>query len=251
MFLIFFFIVGLIVGSFLNVVIFRLKQEKKLNGRSLCLNCKQQLKWYHNIPVLAFIFLRGRCAYCRGPISWQYPLVELASGVLFTLGYYIFYPNLEHAVVFALFSSFLITLFVFDLRWYMLPDAITLPAIVVAFAANIYIDKSWLWLMLSAAIGASWFAVQYWVSKGKWVGDGDIRLGALVGAMVASWQGLLIVFFLSYVSGAVVGVILMAAGKKQLSSHLPFGTFLTVATLITLFWGEKIWQWYVGLLMLN
>ncbi|MFH1112196.1 MAG: prepilin peptidase [Patescibacteria group bacterium] len=272
---VFFFLFGLILGSFFNVIILRLVREKNILGRSRCLDCGIQLKWYDNIPLLSFIFLKGKCRYCARPISWQYPLVELASGLLWLVGYLVIARSVSDEAIltfgqgitspvfgwaamtpeqwlavmtFGIFSSILLILFVFDLRWYILPDIITIPAIVVALIINLMLGKDWLWLIISAVAGAVWFLLQYVLSRGKWVGSGDIRLGALIGAMLGSWQGLLIALFLAYLSGSVVAMVLVAIKKKGWKSQLPFGAFLTIATVITLLWGTQLWDWYLGLL---
>jgi prepilin signal peptidase PulO-like enzyme (type II secretory pathway) len=271
----FIFIFGLCIGSFLNVVILRIKDGKSLRGRSQCPACGQQLRWYHNIPIFSFLFLHGRCAFCKAKISWQYPLVELVSGFLWLIGYWHVIANPDfyqgeaiskmatgiaslalamtlvpwlQVLTFGVFASFLLVLFVFDLRWYILPDEITLPAIAVALALNLILGKNWQALLLATALGAVWFGAQYLISRGKWVGDGDIRLGALIGVMMASWQGLLVVFFIAYILGSLVGVGLILARRRNMSSQLPFGTFLAVAAIIGLLWGQNLWDWYWGIL---
>ncbi|MFH1867264.1 MAG: prepilin peptidase [Patescibacteria group bacterium] len=275
-FAIFFFLFGLALGSFINVVILRLAEGKSIRGRSRCPKCSRQLLWYENIPLLSFIFLRGKCRSCHSAISWQYPLVELASGILWLMSYLviashaggrgeaILYSGQGIAsslsllamtqaewlgvITFGVFSSFLLILFVFDFRWYILPDAITIPAIIVALVLNLILGKDWPWLLGATALGALWFGLQYFVSRGKWVGSGDIRLGALMGAMLASWHGLLLTLMLSYIVGSLVAVVLLLLKKKGWKSELPFGAFLTAATTVTLLWGEVIWDWYLGLL---
>jgi len=277
-----FFLLGLALGSFFNVVILRLVAEQSISGRSHCPHCGTQLKWYDNIPLLSFIWLRGRCHYCHKHISWQYPLVELAAGLLWLVGYLVIASGSEAlsyssqgiassstwlglamtwggglamtpagwlaVITFGIFASFLLILFVFDLRWYILPDVITLSGLVAALALNFYLGKDWRWLVGATILGAAWFGFQYAVSRGKWVGSGDIRLGALIGAMLASWQGLVMALFGAYLLGSVVAIPLLVLKKKGLKSELPFGTFLTLTTLTALLWGDQIWQWYILLL---
>ncbi len=252
------FLFGLCLGSFLNVVILRLANgEPFLTARSYCPKCRKQLTWYDNLPLLSFVLLRARCRTCRQPISWQYPLVELTSGLLWLAGYLWFPPQLTSVFTFAnvlpfltfgVFASLLLTLFVFDARWYILPDEVTLPGLVVAFMLNVLAGKDWHLLVVLGLVGASWFWLQYAVSRGRWVGDGDIRLGALVAVIVGSFPSLLLVFLLAYVSGALVGLALLATGKKTWGSQLPLGTFLTAATLLVLLWGDSLWQWYSSFL---
>ncbi|MFA4936786.1 MAG: prepilin peptidase [Patescibacteria group bacterium] len=265
-----FFIFGLIIGSFANVVIFRLIKEKSILGRSVCQYCLRQLAWYENIPLVSFIVLRGKCLTCRKKISWQYPAVELASGILWMVGYLVIAKpeavaiseiassrlisglamtpvEWTSVIIFGIFSTILLILFVFDLRWYILPDIITIPGIFIALLINLIVGKDWLQLVISAAVGAVWFLLQYVLSRGKWVGSGDIRLGALLGAMLGSWQGLLVTFLLAYIVGSLVAIVLVALKKKQWQSQLPFGTFLAVAGVITLLWGWQLWDWYLAL----
>ncbi len=239
-----FFIFGLIIGSFLNVIILRLKDSKSLLGRSKCPVCGQVISWYDNIPVLSFILLAGRCRACKNRISWQYPLVELSSGILWLAAYFFSSDSLEVALVLGIFFNILLTLFIFDLRWYILPDQITLLGIAVALLANVLLGKHWQNIILTALVGGFWFGWQYLISRGTWVGSGDIRLGVLMGAMLASWQGLGVALFLAYISGASVAIILLLLGKKTWSAKLPFGAFLTATTVISLLWGEAIWGWY-------
>lgn len=245
---IFFVILGLILGSFINVLVLRLHQEKSLLGRSRCPHCARQLSWWENIPVLSFISLRGRCRDCQKNISWQYPLVEIASAVLWWLAYYYFKNNIDAVLINGLYFSILLSLFIFDLKWYLLPDAITIPAIVLTFIFNLYLGLQFWPMVIVGLLGATWFAIQFFVSKGKWVGSGDIFLGALIGLMVGTWPMLLIVILISYISGSIVSLALVALGKKQWSGQIPFGVFLTLATVMVLIWGQSIWSWYFRLL---
>ncbi|MDD2807461.1 MAG: prepilin peptidase [Patescibacteria group bacterium] len=246
MFELFIFIFGLVIGSFLNVVILRLeKAESFMSGRSRCPNCKHNLAWYDNIPLLSFIFLRANCRYCHTKISWQYPIVELATAVLFSLLYYKF-DFTDHFFSFLLLTCFLIIIFVYDLKYYLIPDVVSIPAIIVALLLNIFLHLSLTSVILGAIVGGLFFALQYWVSRGVWVGDGDIRLGILMG-LILGFKILLVALFLAYLVGAMVGVSLLLVKKKQLSSALPFGPFLTLATFVAMIWGEKILFWYLNL----
>ncbi len=240
---------GLCVGSFLNVLVLRLKVGERLTGRSRCPRCQKQLTWYHNIPLVSFVALRGQCAFCQKPISWQYPLVEVASGLLWLAAYLNFGSgSLLDVFAFGIFASVLLTLFVFDVRWYVLPDEVTVPGIALALVLNLVRGYSWVELVLTSLTGAAFFFVQHAVSRGRWVGSGDIRLGALMGAMLGTFTGLGVALALAYVSGSLVGIGLIVAKRRRLSSQLPFGAFLAPATVMALLWGDKLWQWYLGLL---
>ncbi len=269
------FIFGLCLGSFLNVLILRLKDDKSILGRSQCPKCLRQLKWFENIPLLSFIFLRAKCASCNQPISWQYPLVEFTSGVLWVTSYFVIASQAKQSLVlateiatssassvllamtqndwlamftFGVFVTILLILFVFDFRWYILPDQITIPAIVITIILQLLLGVSIINLLIAGLSGAAWFGAQYFVSKGKWVGDGDIRLGALIGLMLGTWQLLLTTFFIAYIGGAIIAVILLLLGKVKRGAKLPMGAFLTTATIIGLMYGKIIWEWYIGLI---
>jgi len=246
--ILFIFIIGLIVGSFLNVVIWRLHSgEPIVFGRSQCPRCQAKLRPKDLIPLLSFIFLQGRCRYCRQPISWQYPLVEFATGLLFLLAYschpqpLIFFRD-------AVLISILIVIFVYDLRWQLIPDQITIPAIILLFIFSLLLGSS-LWLLIfSVLVGFGFFGLQYLVSSGRWIGGGDLRLGALMGATLG-WPLLIVALLIAYIIGAAVSMILLILGKAKAKTPIAFGTFLALGILIALFWGERIISWYLGLLL--
>ncbi len=249
MWYLFFIVLGLALGSFINVLVLRLKEEKSLLGRSVCPKCSHQLSWFDNIPVFSFLFLKAKCRHCQEPISWQYPLVEIASGLLWLTAYiYFITQGIEAVFIYGFYFSILLSLFVFDLRWMLLPDAITLPAIFLAFIINWYLGFTLVLMLISGALGAGWFGIQYALSRGKWVGSGDIILGGLIGLMVGSWEHLLIVIFLAYILGSVIAVGLLFTGKKKLGAQLPMGVFLTLATVVAMVWGGQIWGWYTAFL---
>jgi len=267
--LIYLFIFGLgaIIGSFLNVVILRLKKgEDFVNGRSHCTKCSHVLKWYENIPLLSFLILRGKCLKCKKKISWQYPIIEFVTGSLFLLSFLKIFNNfvcLEciDTTLFLVFSwvviSFLILIFVYDIKYYLIPDKISMPAVIIVFIWQIVLsvlkngkfifEDVWL-LLLSGIIIGGFFALQFIISKGKWIGGGDIRLGFLMG-VILGWPYGLVALFLAYILGLIYAVPVISFGKKKMKSQIPFGTFLTVATLIVLFYGKEILDWYLGLVI--
>lgn len=243
------FILGLAWGSFFNVVIFRLKKRQSfLAGRSFCPRCFKILRWYDNIPVLSFIILKARCRFCRKRISWQYPLVELATAIIFTLGYLKFGVGLK-LLSFIVFSSFLTIIFVYDLRYYLILDKVSVPAMTAALLFNLFLGFKFWELILGAVIIAGFFWLQFVLSKGRWIGGGDIRLGAVMGLMLG-WKLGLVALFLAYMMGAVVAIILVTTKKKKFGSQIPFGTFLSLATVITLLYGQKILAWYLEKLII-
>ena len=265
------FVIGLIIGSFLNCLVWRLHKKQTIMGRSYCPECKHQLAWYDNIPLLSYLFLRGKCRYCQKRIFWQYPAVELVTGILFALAFYYNFQfeisnyNLLSTFNFQLSAlltlardwfliSVMVVIFIYDLRWYLILDVVTLPAAVIILILNLtisYLQTNQCWqciewsnLLISGIIGGSFFLAQFVVSKGRWIGGGDIRLGLLMG-LALGWPNILVALFIAYILGAVVGLGLMAAGQKQWGSKLPFGVFLASASIITLLWGDKILAWYL------
>jgi prepilin signal peptidase PulO-like enzyme (type II secretory pathway) len=267
--LIFVFIFGLIIGSFLNCLVWRLHKHESLLGWSYCPKCEQQIAWYDNIPVLSFILLGGKCRQCGKPISWQYPVVELMTGLLFVLAFYInFKFSLLEAgqVILNFYSisnfkfqisnlikdwfliSVMIVIFIYDLRWYLILDIVTLPACLVMLILNLILGFN-LWnLLISGIIGGSFFLIQFLVSRGKWIGGGDIRLGLLMG-LALGWPGVVVAIIISYFIGSIVGIGLILAGKKEWGSEVPLGVFLAVGTVITLFWQPEILNWYWNLFL--
>ena len=240
------FIFGLIFGSFLNVVIYRLNAGSFGRPRSFCPHCDHQLSWRDNIPIVSFILLRGQCRYCQKGISIQYPLVELATALILVWFYQAFGLS-QLFFLYAIFAFFLVVIFTYDLRYYLIADEVTIPAMVIALVGNIFLGADPWSLLTGAVIGGGFFSVQYLVSSGRWIGGGDIRLGALMGLMLG-WQATIIALFIGYVAGAVVGLTLIAIGKKKLGSQLPFGTFLSGATLIALVYGQNMYDWYLSTL---
>ncbi len=241
------FIFGLIIGSFLNVVIFRLDQAKSFwQGRSFCPKCQKSINWYDNIPLLSFIILGGRCRTCHKKISWQYPLVELATAVIFAWLHRRFGLSLPF-LIYAILSGFLLVIFVYDLKHYLILDKVAIPAIIFAFLASLYLGISFGNLLIAALVGGGFFASQFFISQGKWVGGGDIRLGVLMG-FILGLKFLLVALFLSYVIGAVFGLALIALKQKKMSSQVPFGPFLTLATFITIIYGQELLSWYFNLI---
>lgn len=250
-FISFMFVFGLLIGSFLNCLIWRLYKEETVLGRSYCPNCKTTIAWYDNIPIASFLFLKGRCRHCRRKISWQYPAVELVSGILFAFSYYFSLKNglsfLE--LFFLLFIiSLAIIIFIFDLRWFVVPVQTIIIGGILVIALNLFFGAPPLALLLSMVVGAGFFGLQYLVTRGRGIGEGDIWLGGLFGAIFPDLKLLILSIFLTYVIGGVVAVVLLVLGKKRLGSQLPLGIFLSLALLICLFFGKELVDWYFGLI---
>jgi len=250
------FVFGLIVGSFLNCVIYRLGAGGSfLKGRSFCPHCKHTLSWPDLIPLFSFFLLKGKCRYCQKPISWQYPLVELTTGILFLLIIHYTFPNFLLSIFYSLISSFLIVIFVYDLEHYIIPDKVIYPAIIITFVFNILnsylLNHKSILSPLLAALGASaFFLTIVLMSRGKWMGWGDVKLAFLMGLFLG-YPNILVALFLAFFIGAIVGLILIALGKKTLKSEIPFGPFLVTGTFLAIFLGEKILNWYLNLFLLK
>jgi len=262
-----FFIVGLIIGSFLGVVNYRLKTAEDIVWkRSHCPKCKKPIRWYDNIPLLSFIILRGECRECKKKISWQYPAIELLTGLLFAVVAWKFLggwgtssqkilSNVEAVEMsFWLFTvSYLVLIFFHDYDYLLIPDAVVWPAIGVTFFYQYWkylqsplgiadFRNPFVSSLLAALVAALFFFGLIWISRGKWIGGGDVKLGFLVGAIVG-WPKILFVFFFAYMIGAIVSLALIALKKKTWKSQIPFGPFLVTGTLIVMFFSEQIQFW--------
>ncbi|PIY75351.1 MAG: prepilin peptidase [Candidatus Portnoybacteria bacterium CG_4_10_14_0_8_um_filter_40_50] len=286
----FIFIFGLCVGSFLNVLIFRLGSDggenviggyaergqspAKLGGRSHCPKCGHQLAWQDLVPVLSFVLLKGRCRYCQKAISWQYPIVELATGLLFLIlslsdSDRIFSLSDSITLIYFLFiASCLIVIFVSDLKYFIIPDEIIIAGVIGTFlykllsafdfaslrsGNNLYPElveglKLLLPFALSAVIASAFFLVIVLITRGRGMGLGDAKLAFLMG-LVLGWPKILPALLLAFVSGALVGLILILAGKAKMKSEIPFGTFLAANTFLIMLLGEKILIRYINLII--
>ena len=256
------FIFGLIVGSFLNCVIYRLEQKQSfLKGRSYCPHCKHTLKWQDLIPVFSFLFLKGKCRYCNEKISVQYPLVEMATALLFLLilnfkflifnEFLIFnFETITYFLYLFIISSLLIIIFVYDLKHFIIPDRVVFPAIAIALIFNFfpYVRSSVGGhnSILTAAGAAIFFLIIVLISQGKWMGVGDIKLAFLMGLLLG-FPYILVALFFSFLIGAIMGIGLILAKRKTMKSEIPFGPFLVAGTFVALFWGREIIQYYLDL----
>lgn len=248
-------LLGLFVGSFLNVVVLRTKSDKSfVTGRSECPHCHKQLAWYELIPVVSYVIQKGKCRVCGKKLSAQYPLVELATAVLFA-GVCAHFGLSSNLAVFGLIawltiSSLLIAAAVYDWKWMILPDKFMLPAIFIAIiyvlVLNTYFGQQVLVARgLAALIFALFFTTLWAVSSGKWLGDGDIRLALVMGLMLSLPQLIVAVFF-SFNIAAVVSIWLLWSKRKTRKDAIPLGPFLIAGTFIGLFAGEWLLKFYLG-----
>ena len=254
----FVFILGLLVGSFLNVVVFRLHRgEPFIRGHSKCLFCSHQLKIRDLVPLFSYLLLKGRCRYCQQKFSIQYFLVELITGLSFVLIYIKIFPSLDilsgswldiwQMAGWFIITAWLIVIFVYDLKYYLILDIVIIPAIVLALIFNYVLGFNILNLLLAGLVGGGFFLLQFLVSKGKWIGGGDIRLGVLMGIFLG-WPHILTALFLAYILGSLISIILLLSNKKHLTDKVPFGTFLTLATFVTMLYGDWLVAWYWSIL---
>jgi prepilin signal peptidase PulO-like enzyme (type II secretory pathway) len=245
------FVIGLAFGSFLNCLIYRLYHKKTLFSRSFCPNCQHQIAWYDNIPILSFIILAGRCRFCRQKISWQYPLVELVTGLLFLavasqhqllmINYQLLVKILrDWLMVFAL-----IFIFIYDLRYYIIEDTVLLPLAGLIFILNLILRIPIFNLLLAGVLAVIFFALQYFATKGQGIGLGDLRIGLLMG-FYFGWPKILVALILAYLVGALVSLFLIIFKRKKWSSRIPLGPFLAIGSLIALFFGQEILNWYLS-----
>ena len=240
-------LIGLVIGSFINCLIWRLYKDETIGGRSYCPKCRKQIDWYDNIPILSFLLLKGKCRHCQKPISWQYPLVEIITALLFLLTFLADSQAPQFSILILRDWLIIITLmivFVYDARWQLIPMTLVWPMSVVFFILNICLGVSWLSLVISGAIAAAFFLVQYIVTKKKGLGEGDIWLGLMLGLSFPSLGQLLLILVVSYFVGSLVGVALILFKKQGRKTKIALGPFLAFGAIITLIWGEKIINWY-------
>lgn len=245
------FIIGAIIGSFLNVCIHRIPlRESIIFPRSRCPKCGTEIRWYQNIPILSYIFLLGRCANCKTRISPVYPFVELLTAILFVLLWRKFGPTIPF-VIYVLFACSMIVLIFIDYYHQILPHRITFPGIALGFASsffNPYITplQSAIGIVIGGLLPFIVLIVYRWVRKKEGLGHGDIFMLAMIGAFLG-WKQVLIVLFLSSFVGALVGLFIIFAWKKGSDFALPYGTFLGAAALFALFYGPYLWSLYFKL----
>lgn len=270
---------GLAFGSFVNAFVWRLhvqeelkensKQPSKkqleeisiLRGRSMCPHCKHELAVKDLVPILSWLSLKGKCRYCGKPISAQYPIVEVLTATLFVLSY-IWWPlSLQSSIgitqlIFWLgFVVFFVALAVYDLKWYLLPDKIVYPLVIVAVleAVLIVVLGQDIRIALDAGLGAllisGIFYVLFQVSGGTWIGGGDVKLALVLGLLAGTpLKALLVIFFASIV-GTIISIPLLLKGKRGLQARVPFGPFLLIATAIVVLFGDSLVHWYTRTLL--
>lgn len=264
LFFIFLFLAGIAVGSFLNVVICRIgKEDGIISGRSHCLNCKKKLNWYELIPIFSFLIQKRKCRGCDQKISWQYLIVEFATGILFVMIFKFYshgilpeggqFLNLTYHL---LIVSLLIVIFVYDLKHYIIPNKTVYFGIIISAVYLLFIKFFSLsvvyyplsYYFFSGFIAALFFLLMVLVSRGRWMGMGDVKLVLLMGLFLG-WPKILIALLVAFWSGALVGIILIFLKKKGLKEQIPFGPFLVSGTILSLFISDYFLKDYLDFLI--
>jgi len=256
-------ILGAMVGSFLSVVIARTHKHQKdiWFGRSICPHCKKQLKWYYLFPIFSYLFLRGKCGLCGKRISAHYLGLEVLTAGFFLLAFIkapfidsnfainiINYALLESFIFYIVLFTFLSLIFFYDLLYKEIPDRFSIPAIVIAvIMAFLTGTPALLSIGIALLIIVLFFGGQIVISRGAWLGGGDLRLGILM-AVILGWKVMILALILSYIIGAVLSLILIASKKANRKTMIPFGPFLIMGLVVSMFWGELIITKYFELI---
>lgn len=233
----FFALLGLTLGSFGNVVIGRLPAGESLNGRSHCPHCGRTLGALELIPVLSWIFLRAKCYGCGRRISPQYPLIEITVACLFALALYVANFDPLPALITGIAFWTMLMIGMIDAKTQMIPDALTILLALCGIALGLTDGHI---PLLAPAIGIGFFGLQWLLSRGKWVGSGDVFLAGALGLLLGSWQMVVLMLFLAYIGGSIVVLIMLLTGKIARGAHLAFGPFLVAGAFVTFAFGDRI-----------
>jgi leader peptidase (prepilin peptidase)/N-methyltransferase len=242
---------GAVIGSFLNVCIYRIPKKKSVVlPPSACAMCGHRLTWIENIPVFSYLLLGGKCRGCGAHISIQYLIVELITAAMFAGLWWVFGPSLAFFSR-AVFGCLLIVLFAIDLEHHLLPNVLTLPGIVVGFSLSLFGEPGWQSSLIGIIVGGG---VLYLIAEAYYrlrheegLGMGDVKMLAMIGAFIG-WKLTLVALMMSSLAGSVVGVALIATQRGGMKYALPFGTFLAMGAALADTIGHGVLQWYVGLL---
>jgi leader peptidase (prepilin peptidase) / N-methyltransferase len=246
------FFIGLCVGSFLNVCIYRLPAGKSIvRPASACPACGAAIRWYDNIPLISYILLRGRCRGCDARISIRYPVIELLCG-LFAMGCGIYYGHSLPALVYFIFIAALLVITFIDIDHRIIPDVISLPGIPLGFIASFVLPQlRWSDSLIGIALGGGSLLAVAWgyqfITGKDGMGGGDVKLLAMIGAFLG-WKGVLFTIMASSLIGSVVGITAMLKLGKGMKMAVPFGPFLSIGAIIYIFWGPGLVAWYLNLL---
>ena len=240
------FLYGIVIGSFLNVCIYRIpKKENIATERSHCMSCGTQLKWYDLIPLFSWLFLRGKCRYCKAKISVQYPLVEFANGI----GYvWIFVVNGFNfiSILYCLCVSALLALSIIDLRTFEIPVSFYIFILILGVVRAVYDYENILTYLIGMVSVSGFLLLCYIVTKGRGIGGGDIKLMAAAGLLLG-WQNIIVALFAGCIIGSVIHITLMIVSKKD--RMLAFGPYLSIGIFIAMMYGKPLIDWYIGLIV--
>lgn len=266
--LLFFFLLGAIIGSFLNCIIYRLEiDESFTKGRSYCPKCKHVLGFFDLLPIFSFLALEGKCRYCKQKISPQYPIIEFLTGMIFILNFLNFSNNTVLLIFSCVISAFLEVIFIYDLKYCLVPldfiywgTGITFIFHIINFyfifkgnsPVNIGIIYGfWLYVrpyLLGALLPFLFFFILHFISQGRWMGLGDSKIGFLIG-LILGYPYVLISLLLAIFLGAIIGLILIFLRKKGLKSEMPFGPFLIFGFYLMFFFGGIFFEIYRNLFL--
>lgn len=246
--ILFWFVLGLVVGSFLNVILARYGQGDFIRGRSRCPYCKKDLRWYDLAPLVSFITLRGRCRYCRRPISWRYPLVELLVGAGFAASF-LFAPSAGAALWLSIFWALSVLIAFYDGQTKTIPDSFLIVALVWVMIGAILFNRDTIEEgIIGAILFGGFFLLLHIFSAGRWIGGGDAKVGFILGFWLG-WPLVIVGLLGSYLIGLVATIPFLFSKKLNLKSHIAFGPFIIVASWLAFFWGEEIIRWYLSLVI--
>ncbi len=255
-------VLGLICGAFVNVFMLRTPDGLEFTaGRRKCVTCARPMHAKDHFPLVSYIVLQARCRACKSVIPWQYPALEVAMAVLF-MGFAYQIVTQDPGVPFfardvgdaiglftrnGLIAMLLLPIFMFDYRASVIPDRLSIPAMIIALSLNAVLGIDPVSMLFGGFLLGAFFAIQYFASRGTWVGGGDIRMAMVMGFLLGPELGIF-ALLVAYTIGALIGVYLIFGRRQSLRSHVPFGTFMVIGTFIALFFGNSVVSWYLGLL---
>lgn len=244
---------GVSIGSFITMLIHRLHEGGSIvSGGSKCPQCNKKLSWIELIPLISFLFLKGKCKNCKKIIPVRYFLIEVVTMILFILA---LYKHAEYPTMLDLFIirdwiiiATAVFIFAYDALYMEVHPGVTIGAgVIVGLMYVLHVPFEWKSILWGIVLGVGWFLVQYIVSKGRWIGAGDIMIGFFMGAALGLSHTIL-ALGIAYIVGASYAIALLALKKKSRKDQIPFGTFLMVGTLAALWWADGILGWYGNLL---
>lgn len=255
-------VLGLACGAFVNTFLLRTPDGLRFTaGRRKCVTCARPMHAKDHFPLVSYIVLQAKCRACKSVIPWQYPALEITMGILFVgFAWQIFSGDVsipsfarDASDVIAFFirngilAMLLLPIFMFDWRASIIPDRLAIPAMIVALTMNVAMGVDPIVMLFGGFSLGAFFALQYLVSRGTWVGGGDIRLAMVIGFLLGPELGTVALLF-AYVLGSIAGLYLIFIRRRDIRSHVPFGTFMVVGTYLSFFFGARLIDWYLGIL---